>query len=113
MQNVSATVEIEAPADKVWAVLADFGNIEAFNPGLTASYITGDSPSGVGATRHCDLSFAGASIEERISRPSAGSSGRDRSASSGSAAIGTPARSRSARGVGRSGRCRDEWRRGR
>ncbi len=66
MQTTSATVEIGAPAQKVWEVLADFGNIAAFNPGLIRSYLTGESAGGVGATRHCDLAVPGASIEERI-----------------------------------------------
>lgn len=66
MKHVSGTVQIDAPTQRVWEVLADFGNINTFNPGLTASYLTGDDTSGVGATRHCDLTVPGASIEERI-----------------------------------------------
>ena len=66
MQRVSAAVAIDAPAAKVWSVLADFGNINAFNPNLTNSYLTADTPGGVGATRHCDLVVPGASIEERV-----------------------------------------------
>ena len=66
MQRVTATVEIDAASERVWAVLADFGNINVFNPNLTKSYLTGPDRSGIGATRHCDLTMAGASIEERI-----------------------------------------------
>ena len=66
MQKVTVQVEIDAPAEKVWEVLADFGNISAFNPNLTNSHLTADQPNGVGATRHCDLTVGGASIEERI-----------------------------------------------
>ncbi|MDH4309233.1 MAG: SRPBCC family protein [Acidimicrobiia bacterium] len=66
MRKVLATVEIDAPAEKVWEVLADFGNVQVFNPNVSRSYLTGTQPGGEGATRHCDLAVAGASIEERI-----------------------------------------------
>ncbi len=62
----SAHVEIDAPAAKVWDVLADFGNVRIFNPSVTDSHLTGDKQNGIGATRHCDLTVSGASIEERI-----------------------------------------------
>ena len=66
VQKQSAQVEIEAPAEKVWDVLADFGNVSVFNPNVTESHLTADHVNGVGATRHCDLAVGGASIEERI-----------------------------------------------
>ncbi len=66
MKKQSATVEIEASAEKVWGVLADFGNVSVFNPSVTKSYSTTDAANGVGAARHCDLAVGGATIEERI-----------------------------------------------
>ncbi len=66
MRKVSARVEIGAPAEKVWEVLADFGSVSTFNPSVTDSHLTADQINGVGATRHCDLTVPGASIEERI-----------------------------------------------
>ena len=66
VKKQSAKVEIEASAEKVWGVLADFGNVSIFNPNVTESHLTADKTNGVGATRHCDLAFGGASIEERI-----------------------------------------------
>ena len=66
MTTETRSVYVDAPRHQVWDVLADFGNIYKFNPNLTGSYSTSDANSGVGATRHCDLTFSGASIEEEI-----------------------------------------------
>ncbi len=66
MQRATASVEIDAPVERIWEVLADFGNVSVFNPGVTRSHLTSEGGGGVGATRHCDLAAAGASIEERI-----------------------------------------------
>ena len=66
MRQASAEVEIGAPAEKVWEVLADFGSVSVFNPSVTESHLTTDHASGLGAIRHCDLTVPGASIEERI-----------------------------------------------
>lgn len=60
------TITVEAPAAQVWEALADFGGVVRYNPNVTASYLTGDLATGVGATRHCDLTFPGATVEERI-----------------------------------------------
>jgi len=49
----------------VWAVLADFPNIAAWNSGVKKSFATSESTSGVGATRHCDLAPLG-ELEETI-----------------------------------------------
>lgn len=66
MSKVQASVHIDAPTEEVWPVLADFGQIADFNPSVKESYLTAEQPSGTGATRHCALTVAGASIEERI-----------------------------------------------
>ncbi|MEO1287361.1 MAG: SRPBCC family protein [Chloroflexota bacterium] len=65
MATVSDSIRIDAPKDQVWAVLADFGGILNYNPGISNAYSTSDVNSGLGATRHCDLLPMG-SIEERI-----------------------------------------------
>lgn len=65
MTQVNASINIDAPKEKVWTILADFGNIAVFNPNLRSSHSTSVENSGVGATRHCDLAPMGA-IEERI-----------------------------------------------
>ena len=65
MTTVTREVKIDAPVEKVWKILADFGGIYKFNPGVPNSYSTSQSNSGVGATRHCDFLPTGG-VEERI-----------------------------------------------
>lgn len=60
------SVTIDATPDAVWAVLADFGNIADWNPGLRASHLTADQREGVGTSRHCDLLPVGG-LDERVS----------------------------------------------
>ena len=52
---VTSSVNIDAPPDKVWSVLADLGSIYKWNPGVAKSHTTSDLTRGEGATRHCDL----------------------------------------------------------
>ncbi|MEM7126537.1 MAG: SRPBCC family protein [Chloroflexota bacterium] len=66
MSKVTREVRINAPKEKVWDILADFGDISVFNPSVPNSYLTNDQNGGVGSQRHCDLAASGASIEERI-----------------------------------------------
>ena len=68
MTTLTREVHINAPKEKVWELLADFGNIYLFNPGVPTSYLTSDQQHGVGTTRHCDVAGGpiNASVEERI-----------------------------------------------
>jgi hypothetical protein len=59
-------IHIQLPKDKVWAKLADFGNICHGHPAVKKSFITSAQKTGVGATRHCDLTMMGATAEERV-----------------------------------------------
>ncbi len=68
MPVVAARVKIDASTERVWQVLADFGVVSQTNPGVSTSHLTSEEPTGVGATRHCDLTFSGATTEERIVR---------------------------------------------
>ena len=63
--TVEATTIVHAPKDAVWGVLADFPNIADYTDTVKASASTSEDASGVGASRHCDLSPAG-TLEERI-----------------------------------------------
>ena len=65
MTTLKSTIQINKPGEKIWPVLADFGNIKKFNPGLRDSFLTSEQKNGLGATRHCDLKPFG-SVEERI-----------------------------------------------
>lgn len=59
MTRLSSEIRIDAPKEKVWAVLADLGAVSAWNPTITNSYYISESKDGVGASRHCDLPDGG------------------------------------------------------
>ncbi len=64
MTSITKTIHINATPEVVWPALADFANIQVFNPSVTESYNTSTAAQGPGATRHCTLTFG--AIEERI-----------------------------------------------
>lgn len=67
MTIFSVEKTINAPKDKVWALLADFKNIDFFNDAINKSYLINDSENGgLGATRHCDLSDGKNFLRERV-----------------------------------------------
>ncbi len=66
MTQVRFKIPIDAPAEQVWAVLADFGAVSRYSPTVVHSYLTGDQRAGVGTARHCDLALPGATVDERI-----------------------------------------------
>ena len=66
MKTIRSTIHIDAPTDKVWEVISDFGNIYRWNRTISASHLTSTDGHGVGTTRHCDMTIPGASVEERI-----------------------------------------------
>ncbi len=64
MTKLTSAIQINAPKQKVWAVLADLGAASAWNPTVTHSSYTSDDREGVGASRRCDLPD-GSFVEER------------------------------------------------
>ena len=62
-------IPIKLEPAQVWAQLADFGNICHGHPAVKKSFITSAQKTGVGATRHCDLTMMGATAEERVADP--------------------------------------------
>ena len=56
---------LDAPIDKVWEVLDNFGDIASWSPGVKRSALTSQGPVSEGTTRHCDFTPLGA-VEERI-----------------------------------------------
>jgi uncharacterized protein YndB with AHSA1/START domain len=56
---------IEAPVERVWKVLEDFGSISQWSPGVKFSELTSEGPVVEGTTRHCDFAPLG-SVNERI-----------------------------------------------
>jgi uncharacterized protein YndB with AHSA1/START domain len=65
MPEFTITRQINAPVANVWEVLDDFGDIQRWSPGVTASELTSDGPVSQGATRHCDFAPFGG-VNERI-----------------------------------------------
>jgi len=66
MTRLANQILIDAPLEKVWAALADFGNVYKMSAGVIKSYSTSEKKTGLGAKRHCDLANFGAKVEEKI-----------------------------------------------
>jgi len=49
------TRQIDAPVEKAWEALDDFGAIHEWSPGVTASELTSEGPVSLGSTGHCDF----------------------------------------------------------
>ena len=73
MATIIKEVEINAPKNKVWPILADIGSVQIYNPGVAKSLSTSEAKTGIGASRHCDLLPMG-SVEERVIEWEEGSS---------------------------------------
>ncbi len=65
MAEFTITRHINAPVEKVWGVLDDFGAISDWNGGVKSSALTSDGPVSEGSTRHCDFAPLGG-VNERI-----------------------------------------------
>ncbi|NOX23178.1 MAG: SRPBCC family protein [Actinobacteria bacterium] len=65
MPKFTVSRHIEAPIEKVWEVLDDFGGIARWSPGIKTSELTSVGPVGEGTTRNCDFVGLGA-VNERI-----------------------------------------------
>ncbi len=67
MTRVRVTHSTKASPEACWALMADFGNIDFFNPHLSESRLIGGSQQhGVGTERQCDLKGGRGYIRERI-----------------------------------------------
>ncbi len=67
MPEFTITRQIDAPVEKVWEVLNDFGDIAQWSPAVKHSELTSEGSVNQGTTRHCDLAPLG-SVNERIER---------------------------------------------
>ncbi len=65
MGHFTVSRQIDAPVDRVWEVLDDFGDIQRWNPGVTASALTTEGDVSLGSERVCELKPIG-TIKERI-----------------------------------------------
>ena len=65
MASVAKRIQVDAPKEQVWAVLANIGAVQDYSPGVVKSYYTSEIREGADASRHCDLLPTG-TVEERI-----------------------------------------------
>ncbi len=66
MATITINRTVDAPLDRVWALLSDFGSIHRYHPGVESSPITDGTPSsGVGSERVCNL-YDGNHLTERV-----------------------------------------------
>ncbi len=67
MTKLIETFKSEASPEAAWALLADFGNIDFFNPNLKNSFLLeGSAEQGVGTLRQCNLADGKNYIRERV-----------------------------------------------
>ncbi len=66
MAHFSTQIRINATTEKVWEVLADFGGIYRWNPGVRHSYSTSEINQGLLATRRCELLKGDDYLDEQI-----------------------------------------------
>ena len=58
-------IQVAAPLDKVWAVLADLEAVQHYNSGVKHAKYLSTVREGIGASRHCDLKPKGW-VKERV-----------------------------------------------
>ena len=68
MSKVTRQIRINAPEEKVWEVLADFGGVYRWAPAILSSYATTQASGGVGEGRHCEVAGFGGIDEEIVER---------------------------------------------
>jgi hypothetical protein len=67
MAHVRVTHATSAAPALCWELMADFANIDYFNPHLSESRLLEGSPAnGLGTTRHCDIKGGKNYIRERV-----------------------------------------------
>ena len=60
------TLDIEAPPEKVWAVLDRFMEIDAFHPSITSVEVLSKEKVGVGASRKCNFTDGTSVVEDVV-----------------------------------------------
>ena len=65
MNQIDASVTIEAPAERTWDVLSDLTAMADYMPGATSVRLVSDHATGPGATRHCVFDD-GVELTERV-----------------------------------------------
>lgn len=65
MNQINSETKINAPKEKVWEVLSDFGSIAKWAPGVAHSTSLTAANKGVGCERSCEIPKVG-SLHEKI-----------------------------------------------
>ena len=63
--RLDRTITLDAPAGRVWQILADFGAIDRWSPVINHSASVDGPTSGVGATRACEVAGIFPNVVER------------------------------------------------
>lgn len=66
MASVKVTRTLDHPVDKIWAVLADHGNVSSFHPNIIGSKYIVDK-KGVGGSRACEFR-GGKGVNETVTK---------------------------------------------
>lgn len=66
MTKLHHEIRIDAPAEKVWRVLADLEAVQHYNPMVAQARYTSSNREGVGASRHCDFKPKGFAKERVV-----------------------------------------------
>lgn len=65
MSIIRHELQANCPPSRIWALLADLGAVQTYNPMVRSTRILGATSSGVGAVRECDLRPSG-EVSERV-----------------------------------------------
>lgn len=65
MAFVRVSRSFDVPLDSVWQILADYGNVAEFHPGIESSRTLEDDQQGVGGMRSCEFG-KGKGVDEAI-----------------------------------------------
>ncbi|MCI0633823.1 MAG: SRPBCC family protein [Actinobacteria bacterium] len=66
MKTLSAQTYIEAPAEKIWKIVADLGTAHLWSPNLSSVNMLSQAKSGIGSERHCDVVADGGFFRDRV-----------------------------------------------
>lgn len=67
MSNLAVTIEVNAPAERVWEVVSDFGGVHKFHPLVETSPLLTKNDRGLGAKRRCEF-YDKTSIVEEVTK---------------------------------------------
>jgi uncharacterized protein YndB with AHSA1/START domain len=66
MTTLTNTITIEAPAERVWAILTNLAELERYDPTVSTSTVTSSQPTGPGASRKVTMKDGKHWFNERI-----------------------------------------------